>query len=150
VSDRREGDEMATARFQVVALVRSARVSASGQPDPGTRSRMHQSWAGAREFTGQFMSANNRSVARSAGACLDIESCRAAIDLFPAGVADAVVETSRNETGQWVWRVRLAGQVVATAARSYPRKVRAQLTGNAFWGPAAATAIADTVQVVYR
>jgi hypothetical protein len=69
VSDRREGDEMATARFQVVALVRSARVSASGQPDPGTRSRMHQSWAGAREFTGQFMSANNRSVARSAG-CL--------------------------------------------------------------------------------
>jgi hypothetical protein len=28
---------MATARFQVVALVRSARVSASGQPDPGTR-----------------------------------------------------------------------------------------------------------------
>jgi hypothetical protein len=96
------------------------------------------------------MSANNRSLARSAHACPDVESCLAAIRNLQEGLADAVAETSRNGNGQWVWRIRLADEVVATAARSYPRQVRARLTCTAFLQLVAETATSTPVQVMYR
>lgn len=80
----------------------------------------------------------------------DVESCLATIRLPQEGLPDAVEETSRNGNGQWVWRVRLGGEVVATAARSYPRQVRARLTCKAFLRLAAETAASTAVQVMYR
>jgi hypothetical protein len=96
------------------------------------------------------MSANNRSLARSARTSPDVESCLAEIRLLQEGLLDAVAETSRNGHGQWIWRVRLADVVVATAARSYPRQVRARLTCNAFLQLVADTAVSAPVQVMYR
>ncbi|HXT44978.1 MAG TPA: hypothetical protein VN748_12835 [Pseudonocardiaceae bacterium] len=96
------------------------------------------------------MSANNRSLARSAHACPDVESCLAAIRFLQEGLPEAVAETSRNGNGQWVWRVRVADEVVATAARSYPRQVRARLTCTAFMQLVAETAATTPVQVMYR
>jgi hypothetical protein len=96
------------------------------------------------------MSANNRSLARSAHTSPDVESCLAAIRVLQEGLPNAVAETSRNGNGQWVWRVRLADEVVATAARSYPRQVRARLTCTAFLQLVAETAASTPVHVMYR
>jgi hypothetical protein len=96
------------------------------------------------------MSANNRSLARSAHTSPDVESCLEEIRVLQKGLQEAVGETSRNGHGQWVWRVRLADEVVATAARSYPRQVRARLTCNAFLQLVADTAAETPVQVMYR
>jgi hypothetical protein len=49
-----------------------------------------------------------------------------------------------------VWRVRLGDEVVATAARSYPRQVRARLSCDAFLQLVAEAAAATAVQVMYR
>jgi hypothetical protein len=46
--------------------------------------------------------------------------------------------------------VRLGDEVVATAARSYPRQVRARLTCDAFLQLVAETAASTAVQVMYR
>ena len=140
---------MAAARFQVVSLSRSARVPTPREPTS------NGSWTDippprARGFTWRFMSANNRSLARSAHACPDVESCLASIRVLQEGLPEAVAETSRNGNGQWVWRVRLADEVVATAARSYPRQVRARLTCTAFLQLVAETAATTPVQVMYR
>jgi hypothetical protein len=140
---------MAAARFQVVSLARSARVPTPREPTSDG------SWADissprTRGFTWRFMSANNRSLARSAHACPDVESCLAAIRLLQDGLSEAVAETSRNGNGQWVWRVRVADEVVATAARSYPRQVRARLTCAAFLQLVAETAATTPVHVMYR
>jgi hypothetical protein len=96
------------------------------------------------------MSANNRSLARSARTSPDVESCLATIRLLQEGLPDAVGETARNGNGQWVWRVRLGDDVVATAARSYPRQVRAKLTCTAFLQLVGETAASTAVQVMYR
>jgi hypothetical protein len=96
------------------------------------------------------MSANNRSLARSANTCPDVESCLAEIRTLQEGLSEAVGETSRNGNGQWVWRVRVADEVVATAARSYPRQVRARLTCTAFLQLVKETATSTPVQVMYR
>ena len=141
---------MAAARFQVVSVARSARV-----PVPRESGDSAGSWAEiphprVRGFTWRFMSANNRSLARSAYTFPDVESCLATIRVLREGLANAVTETSRNGHGQWVWRVRLGEEVVATAARSYPRQVRARLTCDAFLQLVADTAASTPVQVMYR
>ena len=144
---------MAAARFQVVSVARSARVPRVPAPreldaDAGSEAEMPN--PRVRGFTWRFMSANNRSLARSAHISPDVESCLAAIRTLQEGLPDAVGETSRNGHGQWVWRVRLGDEVVATAARSYPRQVRARLTCNAFLQLVAETATSAPVQVMYR
>ncbi|MGH3695416.1 MAG: hypothetical protein ACRDRX_15745 [Pseudonocardiaceae bacterium] len=141
---------MAAARFQVVSVARSARMSVPREFDGGTGSGAETSQPRARGFTWRFMSANNRSLARSAHISPDVESCLATIRLLQDGLPDAVSETSRNGNGQWVWRVRLADEVVATAARSYPRQVRARLTCDAFLQLVAGTPPSTPVQVMYR
>ncbi|MBV8994597.1 MAG: hypothetical protein JO287_13070 [Pseudonocardiales bacterium] len=103
-----------------------------------------------RGFTWRFMSANNRSLARSAYTSPDVESCLETIRVLQEGLSDAVAETSRNGNGQWVWRIRLGEEVVATAARSYPRQVRARLTCDSFLQLVAVTAPTTAVQVMYR
>jgi hypothetical protein len=141
---------MAAARFQVVSAARSARVPAPPEPDAGAGSRAEPPLPRERGFTWRFMSANNRSLARSAHTSPDVESCLATIRTLQEGLPHAVSETLRNGQGQWVWRVRLADEVIATAARSYPREIRARMTCNAFLQLVAETAGTAPVQVVYR
>lgn len=141
---------MAAARFQVVSVARSARVPTPREPEADAGSWAEIPLPRVRGFTWRFMSANNRSLARSAYTSPDVESCLATIRILQEGLADAVGETSRNGHGQWVWRVRLGEEVVATAARSYPRQVRARLTCDAFLQLVSETAAAAPVQVMYR
>lgn len=142
---------MAAARFQVVSVARSAaRVPLPREPNGNAGSWADIPSPRTRGFTWRFMSANNRSLARSAHTSPDVESCVATIRLLQEGLPDAVGETSRNGNGQWVWRVRLGDEVVATAARSYPRQVRAKLTCTAFLQLVAETAASTAVQVMYR
>lgn len=141
---------MAAARFQVVSVARSAaRVPLPREPEGGAGSSPTPN-SRVRGFTWRFMSANNRSLARSAHTSPDVESCLAMIRLLQEGLSEAVAETSRNGNGQWVWRVRLGDEVVATAARSYPRQVRARLTCDSFLQLVAETAPSAAVQVMYR
>ena len=141
---------MAAARFQVVSVARSARVPSPPEPDGDAGSWADIPHPRMRGFTWRFMSANNRSLARSAYTCPDVESCLASIRELQKSLPDAVGETSRNGNGQWVWRVRVAEEVVAMAARSYPRQVRARLTCSAFLQLVAETAASTPVQVMYR
>ncbi|MDQ3764508.1 MAG: hypothetical protein M3460_24010 [Actinomycetota bacterium] len=141
---------MAAARFQVVPASRSARVPVLREHDAAAGSSAELASSRERGFTWRFMAANNRSLARSTQISPDVESCLAAIRTLQQGLPSAVAETSRNEHGQWVWRVRIADEVVATAARSYPRRVRARITCNAFLRLATETASSALVQVMYR
>ena len=141
---------MAAARFQVVSVARSARVPVPRESDDGAGSWADIPLPRTRGFTWRFMSANNRSLAKSARTAPDVESCLATIRLLQESLPLAIAETSRNGHGQWVWRVRLADEVVATAARSYPRQVRARLTCNAFLQLVAETTDSAPVQVMYR
>ena len=92
---------MAAARFQVVSLSRSARGPTPREPT-GSESWTDVPPLRTRGFTWRFMSANNRSLARSAHACPDVESCLAAIRALQECLPEAVAETSRNGDGQWV------------------------------------------------
>jgi hypothetical protein len=96
------------------------------------------------------MSGNNRSLARSAHSSPDVESCREEIRALQRGLPRAVAETSRNGHGQWVWRVRLDDEIVATAARSYPREIRARMTCSSFLQLVGEMTGPATVQVMYR
>ncbi len=104
----------------------------------------------ARGFSWRFMSANNRSLAKSTHACADVESCLATIRTLQESLPRAVGETMRNRHRQWVWRVRLDDEVLATAARSYSRQVRARLTCEVFVHLVSETAGSAPVQVMYR
>ena len=137
---------MAVARFQVVRAARYVYVPAPREPgaDAGVAEPR------ATGFAWRFMSANNRSLARSAQTCPDVESCLAAIRILQEGLPHAVGETSRNGNGQWVWRVRVDDEVVATTTRTYQRHVRARLMCDSFLELVAETAGSNPVQVIYR
>ncbi|MGH3872607.1 MAG: hypothetical protein ACRDSR_14050 [Pseudonocardiaceae bacterium] len=137
---------MAVARFQVMPAARYVHLSASSGPDPngGVAARL------ATGFAWRFMAANNRSLARSTRIAPDVESCLETIRILQKRLPDAVGETSRNGNGQWVWRVRVAGEVVATATRTYQRHVRARLTCDSFLELVAEVAPSAPVQVIYR
>jgi hypothetical protein len=141
---------MATARFQVVSVARSLAVPAQCELGVGAGSWAETPHRRVGEFTWRFMSANNRSLARSAHTSPDLESCLQDIRTLQRGLPFAIAETSRDGHRQWVWRLRLAGIVVATAARSYPRQVRARITCSAFVHLAAETVSSGAVQVRYR
>ena len=141
---------MAAARFQVVSAVRSLRIPAPREPDAGAGLRGELPLAREQGFTWRFMSANNRSLAKSAQIAPDVDSCLESIRTLREGVARAVGETSRNGYGQWVWRIRLADEVIATAARSYPREIRARMTCDAFMLLVATIPSSAPVQVMYR
>jgi hypothetical protein len=141
---------MAAARFQVVSVGRSAHVPVPREPDVGAGSWAEIPQPRERGFTWRFMSANNRSLAKSAHASEDVESCLATIRTLQEGLALATGETARNGHGQWVWRIRIGDEVVATAARSYPREIRARMTCSAFMQLVAETGGSTPVQVMYR
>ncbi len=137
---------MAVPRFQVVRATRHVHL-----PVP----REQGSDAGVNPprvsgFVWRFMSANNRSLARSAQTCSDVESCLVAIRVLQEGQPNAVGEIFRNGSGQWVWRVCLDGQVVAVASRTYQRQVRARLMCDSFVELVAKTVASAPVQVIYR
>jgi hypothetical protein len=141
---------MAAARFQVVSVARSAHVPVPREPDAGAGSWAEIPPPRERGFTWRFLSANNRSLAKSAHTSPDAETCLATIRTLQEDLPRAVGETSRNGHGQWVWRIRIGDEVVATAARSYQREIRARMTCNAFLQLVAETAGTAPVQVVYR
>ena len=109
---------MAAARFQVVSVARSAtRVPLPREPDGSAGSWADIPLPRVRGFTWRFMSANNRSLARSAHTSPDVESCLATIRLLQEGLPDAVGETSRNGNGQWVWQQITASAPMSTRKR---------------------------------
>lgn len=141
---------MGTPRFQVLSVARSTQVPLPREPDAGAGAWPQIPLSRERGFTWRFMSANNRSLARSAHTSADVESCVATIRTLQEGLPLAVGETSRNRYRQWVWRVRLADEVIATAARSYSRQVRARITCDAFLNQVAGTRGSAPVQVLHR
>lgn len=141
---------MASARFQVVSVARVTHVPVPPEPDADAGSVAEPAPSQERAFTWRFMSANNRSLARSARVSPDVESCLATIRTLQACLSRVVSETSRNGHGQWVWRVRVADEVLATAARSYPRQVRARMTCEAFLQQVSEMGGGAPVQVMYR
>jgi hypothetical protein len=141
---------MAAARFQVVSVARSVSVPVPREPDGVAASWAEVPLPRERGFTWRFMSANNRSLAKSARTSPDLESCLATIRVLQEGLLQAVGETSRNGHGQWVWSIRLDDEVVATATRSYPREIRARMTCDAFKQLVAQTLGSAPVQVMYR
>jgi hypothetical protein len=141
---------MAAARFQVVSATRSVRVPTPRELDADGGSRAPLPLTREPGFTWRFMSANNRSLAKSAQIAPDVDSCLEAIRILRKGLLHAVGETSRNGYGQWVWRIRLDDEVVVTAARSYPREIRARMTCDAFMLLVATTPSSAPVQVMYR
>ncbi len=141
---------MSAARFQVVSVARSVHVPVSRASVAGGGSCAEIPRPRERGFAWRFLSANNRSLATSAHTSADMESCLATIRTLQEGLLLAVGETSRNRQRQWVWRVRLDGEIVATAARSYARQVRARMTCDAFLQLVAETAVSAPVQVMYR
>ena len=141
---------MAAARFQVVSVARSVSLPVPREPDGGSASWAEIPQPRERGFTWRFMSANNRSLAKSARTSPDLESCLATIRVLQEGLLAAVGETSRNGHGQWVWWIRLDNEVIATATRSYPREIRARMTCDAFKQLVAQTLGSAPVQVMYR
>jgi uncharacterized protein YegP (UPF0339 family) len=137
---------MTVARFQVVQAARYVHVPAPREPGPNAGVAVPR----ATGFVWRFMSANNRSLARSAQTYPDLESCVAAIRILQEGLAQAIGVTARNGNGKWVWRVSVADEVLATAARTYQRQLRARLMCDLFLELAAGTAPSNLVQVIYR
>jgi hypothetical protein len=137
---------MAVARFQVVRAVRAVHVPVPREPGPDAGAAAPR----ATGFAWRFLSANNRSLARSVRTCPDVASCLAAIRILQESLPRAVGETARNGNGQWVWRVRVAGEVVATTTRTYPRQVRARLRCDSFLELVAETVASAPVQVISR
>ena len=137
---------MAVPRFQVISLARSARVPSARLPAITTGSGAIIPPSRPRGFAWRFMSANNRSLAKSAHASPDVESCLESIRSLQNSLPETVAETSRNGNGQWVWQIRLADEVIAIATRSYPRRVRARLTCAAFLRLVTETAASTPVQ----
>ena len=138
------------ARFQVVSMPRCAHVPVPRAPDAMAESQGKIPHPPERGFTWRFMSANNRSIAKSAHTSADVESCLATIRTLQEGLQLAIGVTLRNRHRQWVWKVRLGDEIVATSARSYPRQIRARITCSAFLHLVAETAGSAPVQVMYR
>lgn len=137
---------MTVPRFQVVRVSRSVPVPAPREPSPDATVAQPRETG----FAWRFMSANNRSVARSAQICPDVESCLEAIRTLREGLPRALGETTRNGNGQWVWRIRVADEVVAMTTRTYQRPVRARIMCRSFLQLVAETAASAPVHVIYR
>lgn len=80
---------MALPRFQIGAT-RPRRSDEHGGPSP--------------QYTWRFLTANNRTLARSALTYSNLPACLAAIRAFQAAAGRAVAETGSDGRGQWTWR----------------------------------------------
>lgn len=140
---------MMAARFQVVSVPRTVKVPVSQAPDAQTRSEAQLPDPQERGFAWRFLSANNRNLAKSARSFADVESCLASIRTLQEALPLALGETVHSPPRQWVWRVRVNDEVLAIAARSYSRQLRAQLTCNIFLQSAAETVPTAPVQVLH-
>lgn len=86
-----------------------------------------------RPFTWRMLSANNRSIGRSAHRFRTFEECLDAVHNLRERAADAVVVTRRDgPTQEWTWRLSLDGYEVANSGRSYQRRVMAEAAGESF------------------
>ncbi|HEX6360852.1 hypothetical protein [Actinophytocola sp.] len=100
------------------------------------------------DFTWRFLSANNRSMARSVPTFTDADACLAAIRDLRDRLPNAVGTTVRNGSGKWLWRISAEELDLATSGIRYERRLRARLACQAFVD-LVATASADAVQVVW-
>lgn len=120
---------MAVARFQIVSV--------SGRE-----------LAGSPDFAWRFLSANNRSMARSVPTYPDADACLAAIAELRERLPGGVCTTVRNGSGEWLWRIRAAELDIAVSSRRYQRRVRAKLACESFMGLVANAWSVDAVQIV--
>lgn len=135
---------MAAARFQVLsALDRtpvpgtvSGGIDAVGDgPPPGP-------------VTWRFMSANNRSLARSARTFPDVDSCLAAVRALGGLLPTAACAILRDGPRHWVWRVRVAGVDEVVSSRRYERRVQAANSCMSFLDLVGGAECVDLCQLV--
>ena len=101
---------MAVPRFLFVSGAQASR----GEPRGELTRLTGVSW--------RLLGGNNRELGRSAIPFAELDACHVAAMRVRERVADATVELrSEQATGRWTWQLRLDGEPVAIAGRSYLR-----------------------------
>jgi len=110
---------MARPRFLfVVGAAEVGRKWVAGVATVPTEPGDQTGWVGWRLLGG-----NNRELGRSAVVYPDLAACRAAVERLQAQEEAAEVAVAAEPaSGQWWWRLDLAGRAVAVSARSYHRQ----------------------------
>jgi uncharacterized protein YegP (UPF0339 family) len=72
----------------------------------------------------RLLSGNNRDMAHGSEHFADEESCRRGIAGFVASISQAHPVIKRDDQGDWIWVLMVAGVPVANAGHSYDRQIR--------------------------
>ncbi|MFF0148016.1 hypothetical protein ATK36_2030 [Amycolatopsis sulphurea] len=80
----------------------------------------------------RFLSANNRSIARSAEDFPDPGACMVSLKELIRVVDTASILTVRTGQGLWRWQLRAGSADLAVSGRQYQRRIRASDAGSAF------------------
>ncbi|HJQ48861.1 MAG TPA: hypothetical protein VJ870_21410 [Amycolatopsis sp.] len=80
----------------------------------------------------RFLSANNRSIARSVGDFPDTGACMVSLKELIKVVDSANILTVRTGQGLWRWQLRAGSDDLAVSGRQYHRRIRAYGAGCAF------------------
>ncbi|WP_236788886.1 hypothetical protein [Amycolatopsis sp. GM8] len=80
----------------------------------------------------RFLSANNRSIARSVHDFPDAYACLNSLTELIKGLDGANVVTVRNGQGMWHWQLRAGAVALAVSSRQYQRRIRAHAAGGGF------------------
>jgi len=103
-----------------------------------------------RLFTWHFLAANNRRLAAAARTFVHVQECLESILELQEALPRATVSLVQESPGRWMWWLRIDGKKHAVSHHSYPRRVRAQLSCDAFLALVPGTRAMGDVQVVYR
>ena len=110
---------------------------------------LHQPFEGETDGDGSWFAwrltgANHRELGRSSRVYPDLASARDAIVRLQAGIhAVDVAIVNPPCTGTWGWRLRVAGESVATSSRSYSRYRECAYNATAFLSATALAEIPD-------
>lgn len=80
----------------------------------------------------RFLSANNRSIARSVRDFPDAYACLSSLKELISVVEAASVVTVRTGQGLWRWQLRSGSGELAVSSRQYQRRIRAHDAGRGF------------------
>ena len=80
----------------------------------------------------RFLSANNRSIARSVHDFADAYGCLLSLRELIADLEAAHVVTIRTGQGLWNWQLRAGSAALAVSSRQYQRRIRAHKAGCGF------------------
>jgi hypothetical protein len=80
----------------------------------------------------RFLSANNRSIARSINDFPDSYACLLSLHELQLGLGTSDVATVRNRQGLWRWQLRVGERALAVSSRQYQRRIRAHDAGDCF------------------